>query len=86
MIKYSYILEREYAGSEWTMHGEDYDSLQWHSETVKPSKEDLDALWPLVEQAMAEEAAALVANRQAGLEKIAALGLTAEEISAIFGL
>lgn len=86
MIDYVEILVRNYSGSSWTIHGNDYSTLEWHSESSKPTQEELDGAWPAVEEAIANEAANLAANRQAGLDKIASLGLTAEEISAVFGI
>ena len=86
MIDYAEILVRNYPGSSWTMHGNDYETLQWHSDSQKPTQQELDDAWSDVEQQIATEAETLASNRQAGLDKIAALGLTAEEISAVFGV
>jgi hypothetical protein len=47
------ILGREYAGSEWTLSGEDYAGLTWLSETPKPSEAELEALWPTVQYQVA---------------------------------
>ena len=45
MIKaYSEVLTEHYAGSQWCMNNEDYDTLQWFSNTPKPTKADLDQL------------------------------------------
>jgi len=43
------ILTRRYAGSEWTLNGDDYAGLTWLSDTPKPTKKALEALWPEVE-------------------------------------
>lgn len=86
MIDYAEILVRNYPNSSWTMHGNDYATLQWHSDSAQPTQQELDDAWPDIEQQISTEAETLASNRQAGLEKIAALGLTAEEISAIFGV
>jgi hypothetical protein len=46
MIDYSQILSVNYQGSEWAMSNEDYATLQWFSDTPKPTQEELDALIP----------------------------------------
>jgi hypothetical protein len=46
MIDYVAILSANYAGSEWTLDGDNYDGLTWLSDTPKPTQAELDALWP----------------------------------------
>ena len=76
MIDYPAILTRHYAGSEWTLNGDEYSGLTWLSDTPMPTQEELDALWEptlaLIEQEKADKAAA----RQALLDR---LGITADE-------
>lgn len=55
MIDYTLILRTRYAGSEWTLVGDEYDGLVWHSNTPKPTKEELDALWDEVQTESAKE-------------------------------
>ena len=43
------ILSRKFAGSEWTLDGDDYTGLTWLSDTPKPTKKALEALWPQVQ-------------------------------------
>jgi len=43
------ILSSKYAGAEWTLDGDDYTGLTWHSGTAKPTKKALEALWPTVQ-------------------------------------
>jgi len=43
------ILSSKYAGSEWTLSGDDYTGLTWLSETPKPTQKALEALWPEVQ-------------------------------------
>jgi len=43
------ILTRRYAGSEWTLNGDDYAGLVWRSDTPKPTKKALEALWAEVQ-------------------------------------
>ena len=82
MIDYAKVLKRRYAGSEWTLDGDDYAGLTWLSDTPKPTKTKLDSLWAEVQQEIANEQTAKVAARQAVLDK---LGLTADEAAALFG-
>jgi hypothetical protein len=49
------ILSRKFQGSEWTLNGDDYNGLTWLSETPKPSKKELEALWPTVQYEVAYE-------------------------------
>lgn len=41
----SLILSTNYAGSEWTLNGDDYSGLTWLSETPKPTEKELQAQW-----------------------------------------
>ena len=51
MIDYAAILTANYQGCVWTLDGDTYDGLTWLSDTPKPTKAQLDALWPRVQQA-----------------------------------
>jgi hypothetical protein len=46
MIDYSLILVTYYIGKLWSLNGDLYEGLDWFDETPKPTKEELDALWP----------------------------------------
>lgn len=46
MIDYTQILSVNYPDAQWTLNGEAYDGLTWLSDSPKPTKEELDALWP----------------------------------------
>ena len=43
------ILTSKYAGAEWTLSGDDYTGLTWLSDTAKPTKKALEALWAEVQ-------------------------------------
>ena len=43
------ILTSKYPDSLWALDGEDYAGLAWRSETAKPTKKALEALWPEVQ-------------------------------------
>jgi len=55
MINYSLILEINYANSEWAISQNDYSTLQWFSDTPKPTQEELDALAPSTESTIAKQ-------------------------------
>jgi len=83
---YAAVLTANYPDAEWKLDGDDYDGLTWLSDTPKPSQAELDAAWPAVQQAQADAVAAREAAKQSAIDKLAALGLTVDEISAAFGL
>lgn len=49
------ILTRKYTGTIWTLNGEDYEGLEWLNESPKPTKKELEALWPQVQYEVAYE-------------------------------
>ena len=86
MTDYAAVLTANYPSAEWTLDGDTYDGLTWLSDTPKPSQAELNDAWPAVQQARQDAEAAKVAARQSGLDKLAALGLTVDEVSAVFGV
>jgi hypothetical protein len=86
MTDYIAVLQANYLGAQWSLSGNDYDTLEWYDDTPKPSQQQLDAAWPAVQQAQADAVTAKEAARQSAIDKLAALGLTVDEISAAFGL
>jgi len=86
MTDYAAVLTANYPDAEWTLDGDNYDGLTWLSDTPKPSQAELDAAWPAVQQAQADAVAAKEAARASGVAKLEALGLTVDEVSAVFGV
>ena len=86
MTDYAAVLTANYSDSLWTLNGDTYDGLTWLSDTPKPTQAELDAAWPAVQQAQADAVAAEEATRQSAVDKLAALGLTVDEIRVAFGL
>lgn len=82
MIDYTQILFREFAGSSWTLNGDDYAGLTWLSDTPKPTKVELDSLWDKVKSDIKAEAEARATAKAALLSK---LGITAEEAQLLLG-
>lgn len=39
------ILEEKYPGEEWSLDGDDYEGLVWHSASAKPTKAELEGAW-----------------------------------------
>jgi hypothetical protein len=49
MTDYSAVLTALYPDAEWSLNGDSYDGLVWHSEGDAPTQAELDAAWPQVE-------------------------------------
>ena len=49
MTDYVAVLTANYAGQEWSISGNDYDTLDWYSTSTKPTQAELDAQWPTVD-------------------------------------
>jgi len=86
MTDYPAVLGANYPDAEWTFSGTAYDGLTWLSDTPKPTQQELDDAWPAVQQAQAAAIAVKEAARQSGIDKLNALGLTVDEVSAVFGV
>ena len=86
MTDYAAVLTANYPDDYWTLDGETYDGLTWLSDTPKPSQAELDAAWPAVQQARIDAQVAKQATKQSAIDKLAALGLTVDEIREAFGL
>lgn len=85
MTDYAIALSRKHPGREWTLNGNDYDSLVILDGGPKPTKKSLDDAWPTIEAEIAAEAQAKIEARQSALNKLSALGLTQNEIAALVG-
>jgi hypothetical protein len=82
MIDYAAILLANYAGSQWTVNGDDYSGLVWFDSTPKPTQAELEAQWEEVQTKNANQEANKISTRQAVLDKI---GLTAAEVTVLLG-
>lgn len=80
------ILTRKYAGSEWTLSGDEYSGLEWISDSPKPTEEELLALWDTVQEEIAAEHQAKLDAKASAVSKLEALGLTVEEVREVFGI
>jgi hypothetical protein len=80
------ILLRKFIGSEWNLDGDSYEGLTWLSDTPKPTKKQLEDLWPTVQAELAAEAQAKIEAKASAIAKLEALGLTVQEVEVAFGL
>jgi hypothetical protein len=71
-------------GAEWSMNGDDVAGIIWHTPDVEPlTSKQVAAEVKRLEQAEIDEAAAKAAARESAEAKLAALGLTADEVAAL---
>lgn len=80
---YTKILLSKYAASIWTLDGDDYEGLTWLSDSPKPTKDELDELWPSVELELIEEKEQQESKKKAAIAKLEVLGLTIDDLKAL---
>jgi hypothetical protein len=85
MIDYTKILTFNYPNAQWSLNGDSYDGLIWHSDTPKPTQVELDALWESTQAQIAAQKQAAIDTKASALAKLAALGLTQDEVKALVG-
>jgi len=83
MTDYATVLIKKYPNAEWTLNGDDYEGLTWLSDTQKPTKKQLDDLWQIVLEEIQAEIDTKAAAKAAAQAKLAALGLTVEDLQAL---
>ena len=66
MTDYAAVLTANYAGTQWTLAGDDYSGLTWLDSTPQPTQAELDAAWPTV--AYNQQVAQVEANRRTQYE------------------
>ena len=73
-------------GVEWSMSGDDVEGITWHTAGVEPlTVVEVEAEMVRLEQAAVDADAAKVAARLSAESKLAALGLTVDEITSLIG-
>jgi len=80
------ILTKRYPNALWALNGDSYSGLTWLSDSKKPTKKELEAHWPTVQQEIADEAQAKLDAKASAIAKLEALGLTVDEVQVAFGL
>ncbi len=82
MAKASEVLQMLCPNTEWFITGNDFDSIQWiKGETI--TKAQFEAGFAQVDAWKAEQDAKAVADKATAQAKLAALGLTAEDLKAL---
>ena len=73
-------------GAEWSMNGDDVEGIIWHTEGVEPlTRAEVDAEITRLQAAAVAEQQRKEAARASAVAKLAALGLDADEVSAVIG-
>ena len=85
MLDYAQILSVNYAGKQWSLNGDSYDGLTWLDSSPKPTQTELDALWESTQATVAAQEQAAKDVKASALAKLAALGLTEDEVKALVG-
>jgi hypothetical protein len=85
MIDYALILSENYVGKSWVLNGDNYEGFNWTDESQKPTQAELDALWESTQAAVAAKEQAAKDIKASALAKLAALGLTQDEVKALVG-
>ena len=85
MLDYAQILSVNYVGKQWSLNGDSYEGLDWLDTTPKPTQAELDALWESTQATVAAQKQAAIDTKASALAKLAALGLTQDEVKAILG-
>lgn len=83
MIDYSLILTTNYSDSQWSLNGEDYEGLDWLSDTPKPTKSELDSQWVEVQEFVEAQKQAKIDAKLSAEAKLEALGLSIEDLRAL---
>lgn len=73
------------SNAQFTINANDINQITWLNGTVPISKEDIEAMIPVVEQELKDAEANKIAKKQSAIAKLTALGLDEEEVKAIIG-
>jgi hypothetical protein len=73
-------------GVEWSMNGDDVEGITWHTPNVEPlTTAEVEQEIIRLQEEQEAQIAAKAAAKQSAMQKLAALGLNEEEVSAIIG-
>ena len=67
----------------WALSDNDYERLEWFSDTTPPTLQELQNVWDKVTAQVQAEAEAKAQAKAAAEGKLAALGLTADDLKAL---
>lgn len=85
MIDYLLILKTNFYGKKWSLFGDSYEGFEWFEDTPKPTQEELDAMWQSTQEQVAIKEQLAKDVKSSALAKLAALGLTQDEVKALVG-
>lgn len=85
MTDYALVLKKRHPNREWTLDNNDYESLTMTDGGTKPTKQELDDAWPDVQSEIAAEKLEKQNAAVSAHNKLKALGLTDDEITALVG-
>lgn len=80
-VDIAFTLINEWSDSKWVLEGDDYAGLTWLSNDAKPTEAEIVAAYPSAKKKAEDAVAAKAAAKASALSK---LGLTAEEVEALF--
>lgn len=82
-MDYDLILKHNFPNAEWSLNNNDYDQLIWLLDSEKPTKQELDDLWEVTLDKIETEKQAKAEAKATAQAKLAALGLTVEDLKAL---
>ena len=85
-IKIADAIKKINPNAQYTYQEEDIDSIKWLNGTTPISKEDIEAMIPVVEQEIADAEQDAINKKASAKQKLIDLGLTTEEIKALIGV
>jgi hypothetical protein len=86
MIKIQQAINSLRPEVEWTMNGDDVEGIIWHTPDVEPlTIEEVQAEMQRLEQESIAAEQAKIAAKESAVAKLAALGLTEDEVQALLG-
>ena len=86
MIGYPQAVASLRPGVEWTMNGDDVENIIWHTPNVQPlTKAEVDAEVARLEAEAVAVVERKAAAKESAVAKLAALGLSVDEVEAILG-
>ena len=71
--------------AEVTVHEDNINSIEWLNGTTPISKEDIEAMIPIVEQELKDAEQLAIDKKASGKQKLKDLGLDDDEIQALIG-
>lgn len=84
MITVEQAIESLRPGAEWVLRGDDVEGIVWHTKGVEPlTQAEVEAEVARLEAAAVQAEADRIAAREAAIAKLAALGLTVDDLTAL---